>query len=307
MSEEQAPVDAPFRLVEILGAAAIDPIEVFDVGAMAEGRSRYDALSRQGLCRVTGFEINSDQIPAAEAALPPGSKVLPFALGDGGPATLHVTLYRGCSSLFEPNPDVIDMFEAISATSEVGNFRVVDRVEIGTRRLDDIAECPLADYAKLDIQGAELMVLENGMEKLSQAVVIETEVEFVEVYRGQPLFGDIQTFLRSQGFVLHKLVDISGRNFRPLSTGDPTDAMSQFLWADAVFVRDFARLDLYTVPQFLKAAIIMHDVYFSYDLTHVFLYAYDFTTGSTYAEAYRDRLSQFNAVPRQFANIRTHL
>ena len=37
MSEEQAPVHAPFRLAEILGAAAIDPIEVFDVGAMAEG------------------------------------------------------------------------------------------------------------------------------------------------------------------------------------------------------------------------------------------------------------------------------
>ena len=95
MSEEQAPVDAPFRLAEILGAAAIDPIEVFDVGAMAEGRPRYDALSRQGLCRVTGFEINSDQIPAAEAALPPGSKVLPFALDDGGPATLHVTSTGG--------------------------------------------------------------------------------------------------------------------------------------------------------------------------------------------------------------------
>ncbi len=107
--------------------------------------------------------------------------------------------------------------------------------------------------------------------------------------------------------MLHKLVDISGRNFRPLSTGDPTDAMSQFLWADAVFVRDFAKLDLFTMPQFLKAAIILHDVYFSYDLAHLFLYYYDFTTGSTFAEAYRDRLSQYESTPRQFANIRAHL
>jgi hypothetical protein len=89
---------------------------------------------------VTGFEINADQILAAEVVLPPGSRVLPFALGDSGLATLHATLYRGCFSLFEPNPDVIDILEAISATSEGGNFRVVDRVDIGTGRLDDIAE-----------------------------------------------------------------------------------------------------------------------------------------------------------------------
>lgn len=99
-------------------------------------------------------------------------------------------------------------------------------MEIGIRRLDDIAECPLIDYAKLNIQGADLMILENGLEKFSQAVVIETEVEFVEVYRRQPLFGDILKFLSSQGFVLHKLVDIYERNFRPLSTHDPTDVMS---------------------------------------------------------------------------------
>ena len=144
-------------------------------------------------------------------------------------------------------------------------------------------------------------------QRLSQAVVIETEVEFVEVYCGQLLFCDIQTFLRSQGFVLHKLVDISGRNFRPVSTGDPTDAMSQFLWAGGVFVRDFAKLDLYTVPQFLMVATVLHDVYFSHDFAHVFLCAHEFPTGSIYAEAYRDRLSQFNAALRQFANIRTHL
>jgi hypothetical protein len=152
-----------------------------------------------------------------------------FAFGDGDPAIHHVTCYSECCSLFEPIPDVIDMFEAISAILEGGNFRVVDRVEIGTLRLDDIIESPLIDCAELNIKGAELRVLENGMERLSQAVLIKTEVEFVKVYRGQPLFSDIQTFRRSQGFAPHKLNGIFGRNFNPLSSGDPTDAMSQFL------------------------------------------------------------------------------
>ena len=40
------------------------------------------------------YEVNAEQIPAAEAVLPPGLRVLPFALGDGRPATFHVTFYR---------------------------------------------------------------------------------------------------------------------------------------------------------------------------------------------------------------------
>ena len=167
-----------------LGEAASAAIEILDVGAMIEGQPRYDGLLRQGSCRITGFEVNPERIPEIRAALPPGSQVLPYALGDGNPATLHITLYRGCCSLFKPNADVIDMFESIFASSETGNFRVVGEVNVETVRLDDVDECPSADYAKLDVQGAELLVLEHVMQKLADAVIIETEVEFVEIYRG---------------------------------------------------------------------------------------------------------------------------
>ena len=98
--------------------------------------------------------MNPERIPEIGWRLPPGSEVLPHALGDGNPATLHLRLYRGCSSLFEPNADVIDMFESISASSETGNFKVVGEVNVETVRLDDVDECPSADYAKLDVQGA---------------------------------------------------------------------------------------------------------------------------------------------------------
>jgi hypothetical protein len=38
---------------------------------------------------------------------------------------------------------------------------------------------------------------------LADALVVETEAEFVPLYRGQPLFGDLQVFLRDQGFLLY--------------------------------------------------------------------------------------------------------
>ena len=95
MADNEAPA-APFELAEILGEAASDAIEIVDVGAMIEGQPRYDALLRQENCRITGFEANPERIPEIRAAWPPGSQVLPYALGDGNPATLHLTLYRGC-------------------------------------------------------------------------------------------------------------------------------------------------------------------------------------------------------------------
>ena len=188
-----------------------------------------------------------------------------------------------------------------------GNFRVFSKEIISTRRLDEIEECQQADFIKSDVRGAELLVLENALQKISNAVVIETEVEFVEIYRNQPLFGDIQRFMRDQGFVLHKLVDISGRNFRPMSTRDPTQALSQFFWANAVFVKEHAKIGDYSPEQMLKAAVILHEIYLSYDLVHILLYAHDFATHSEYATKYRDEMGKIKNLPRQFANVRRQL
>ncbi len=81
--------------------------------------------------------------------------------------------------------------------------------------------------------------MRNGTKKLQDVLVVETEVEFLALYKDQPLFGDLQVFLRDHGFVLHKLIDVAGRPFRPISPPNPHTPMSQLLWADAIFVRDF--------------------------------------------------------------------
>ena len=60
--------------------------------------------------------------------------------------------------------------------------------------------------------------MRNAVATLTGTVVIDCEVEFVPMYRGQPLFGDIQCFLREQGFMLHKFIDVDGRAFRRSST-----------------------------------------------------------------------------------------
>ena len=58
------------------------------------------------------------------------------------------------------------------------------------------------DFIKIDTQGSELDILEGSLDFLSRTVGIEVEMEFVEVYKGQPLFDEVNSFLTRNGFNL---------------------------------------------------------------------------------------------------------
>ena len=281
-------------------------VQILDVGAMPEGEARYRPLLDSGLAFVTGFEPQADQLAKLRAA-PGPYRWLPHILGDGRPGTFHVTRYPGCSSLLEPDPAVIDLFHRISAGRSGGNFFVVERRPVQTVRLDDVPERPRPDHVKIDVQGAALMVLEHATESLRDTLVIEVEAEFIPLYKNQPLFGDLQSFLGRQGFLFHKFVDICGRAFVPMAPPNPAAAVSQALWADAIFVRDFTRLDGFSHEQLRKAALILHEVYRSYDLALRFLTELDRRSGDDLGRRYHEALLKQGALPRHFMTVRENL
>ena len=163
---------------------------------------------------------------------------------------------------------------------------VVEEVDVQTHRLDDL-DIDEFDLLKIDIQGAELMVLQNGLQTMKDALVIHTEVEFMPLYTGQPLFGEVDQFLRSQGFVFHRFVEEISRVLKPLSINNNVHAgLSQLFWADAVYIRDFTRLDLLAPEQLLRLAAILHECYRSYDLALHFLTEYDRRIGTHFGDTY---------------------
>jgi FkbM family methyltransferase len=282
-------------------------VEILDVGAMDEGEDRYDVLRSMGLANVTGVEPNEEQYAKLQNTENRSGSYLPYFLGTGEKQTFNLTRYPGCSSLYRPDPRVIDPFTSIG-TSENGNFRVVKTMEVQTHQLNDVSQCPLPDYVKLDVQGGELDILKHGMEKLKNTLVIETEVEFVALYENQPLFGDIQVFLREHGFCLHKFVDIAGRSFKPFARDNNRyAATSQLLWADAIFVKDFKAFEIYTDEQLLKSALILHQLYFSYDLVHLILRHYDSRSGSSLNEKYLQALQSHPDLPSLYMNLKEHI
>ena len=163
---------------------------------------------------------------------------------------------------------------------------------VGTTRIDDIAEIDDIDFIKIDVQGAELPVLQNARRALSGAVVVQVEVEFVELYQGQPLFADVDLFLRAQGFQFHTFTGFGSRAFKPLAPQAGVNAgFRQYLWSDAIYVRDWMRLDAVPEAKLRAYAILAHDVLKSPDLTHFVLTALDRRTQGSLADEFVFRLT----------------
>jgi FkbM family methyltransferase len=215
-----------------------------------------------GSANIVGFEPNAEALAELQAMRGPNEIYLPHAVGDGCLHTLRFCRAAGMTSLLEPNPAVLGLFHGFPDWGTVTGTTIVQTV-----RLDDIAETKGADLIKLDIQGAELMVLQHAAQRLADAVIVQAEVEFLPLYLDQPLFGDVDRLLRQHGFMLHRFFPDVSRVVRPLCiNNDPYAGLSQLVWADAIFIRDITCLDRLSDRQLLAMAAILHDCYGSVDV-----------------------------------------
>ncbi len=258
-------------------------VKVVDIGANPiNGPAPYEALLKSNCAEVVGFEPNLEALAELEKIKGPNEIYLPHAIGDGKRHTLNFCQAPGMTSLLTPNPKVLGLFHGFPDWG-----RIVATEQIDTVRLDDIPETSNVDFLKMDIQGAELMVLRNAENRLRDALVVQTEVEFMEMYVDQPLFSDIDLFMRERGFVFHRFFPTVSRVIRPLMVDNSIYAgLSQLLWADAVFVRDFTKLELMTDRQLVSAAAILHECFQSIDLALHLLNEYDRRQGSQMAVNY---------------------
>ena len=266
-------------------------ITALDIGASdVEGPPPYASWQNDPSFSLVGFEPSPEEfekLQAAAAVANSGNRhrktYLPYALGDGNEAELKICRVAGMTSLLEPDLDLLGHFFGFGEWSQV-----VKRIPISTRRLDDLVEIERADYLKLDVQGSELLILQNGTRVLSGAVCVHIEVNFVPFYHRQPLFAEIDQFLRGQGFLFHRFTPIISRTFPPfLIDGDIYRGLSQQLWADAIYFRPFVEFDRLPVEALLRTALIAHDLYGSLDLANLALAASDRRTGQSRAEDYQ--------------------
>lgn len=196
------------------------PIVIVDGGA----RNKTWELPRLApFCDVIGFEPNRKEhakLLAGTTDLEVANKVrdLPYrsiryidkALADrSGRATLHVTRGPGACSLLEPNVELIATIEHHFSFGKglAEQFQIVGTEDVETTTLDVVAEeqeLDRIDYLKLDTQGTEYECLlgAESLLKASKVGIIKSEVEFLPLYKGQRLFGEIDAYLRSHSLML---------------------------------------------------------------------------------------------------------
>lgn len=268
-------------------------INILDIGAALNENPPYQSLIDAGRARIIGFEPNTQECEKLNHEYGAPHRFFPYFVSDGQPATFHETNWVLTGSLFEPNMPLLDKFWNLGEV-----MTKVASHSVSTTRIDDISEIGDVDFIKIDVQGAELAVFRNALRILADTVLIQTEVEFVEFYKGQPMFADVDIFLRGQGFQFHSFDGFGRRAFKPLiGGGNLNDGFRQCLWSDALYVRDWMNLESLPEPKLRNYAVLAHDVLQSYDLAHLVLAALDRKTGRNISKEYVRRMTEADLVP----------
>nr|WP_255435536.1 FkbM family methyltransferase [Paracoccus sp. S1E-3] len=235
---------------------------VVDIGANPLTAPPYKLLMDLDGCDVWGFEPQQSAYEDLIKLAGPREHYLPHAVGDGGDRVLNVCKASGFTSMLEPN---------VAAFDYLGRFhrqgRVIQRIPFSTSRLDDL-DMPQVDLVKIDIQGGERTVFENGRRMLGGAVAVITEVAAIPLYVDQPLLDAQMAELRESGYHLHKFMTFWAKPLKNIvSDGRARAVRSQLIDGDAVFVRALLELNTQDTEWLKHLAVLSDGVFASFDLT----------------------------------------
>jgi FkbM family methyltransferase len=237
---------------------------------------------------LLGFEVDPDLCSNLNKQSPKGVVYYPVALGRTEESrAFHETQDPMCSSLYVPDERYPELFQNL----EVMKLKAVRQID--TVSLNQFAKeynIGAVDFIKIDIQGAELEVFQGGTEVLKDVLCIISEVEFLPLYKDQPLFGEVEAFLGRQGLRFHKFLGVGGRAMKPVIINGNPNFPVQHMWADAVFFRDLLGSRFLNDAQLLKLAILL-DLYQSPDVAFFLLNQFDTRYSTELANEYMTRLT----------------
>jgi FkbM family methyltransferase len=207
-------VPSVHRLVSLIHRYGLAPKSVFDIGVAYGTSWLYAAFPEAQFYLI---DPSWESVPYMEQwARKLKANILNIALGDSrGSTTIRTRATIENSTLLH----------------DITQPPIESCYEVPIRRFDaEIANFARPAFCKIDVEGAELLVLRGMGERITEFDIFVVECNMVSLYANGPEFWDIIELFNSHAFVLYDLV---GGVRRPCD-----DALHQI---DAVFVpRDSA-------------------------------------------------------------------
>lgn len=122
--------------------------------------------------------------------------------------------------------------------------------------LINIQRVPPIDFLSMDVQGAELDILNGASDSLKSSIIgVVCETEFSPLYEDQPLFSDIQNRLRRDKYRLLKIYNL--QNFNSSSYVKELTGSGFLVVGESLFLKDKSfrpNLSKEEIIQFIKLA-----------------------------------------------------
>ena len=234
-------------------------INFLDIGASGGPEAKWKNLFEY--INYTAFEPNKESFEKIQTELKGKFNKLQlfdFALSDfNGDAPLFITSSEYCCSMLKPNEKWLSRFEFRKL------FEVQGKTTVCVRRLDSLIDFHNQnfDIIKIDVQGAELKVMNGGLDFFKQAFLIETESGFTENYIGESRFDQIATRMIENNYLLF---DLNYNHRIPRSSFPFQNSINnaQPLWCEATWLKDLikeneAKHDFYITKETLLVKLMI--------------------------------------------------
>jgi FkbM family methyltransferase len=233
------------RWTEVADFLRANQVILMDVGARGDAPPERQSME-EFVLRV-GFEADEDECRRLNERQ--AGRFFPnLVAGEVGPLTLNIFRDPAQSSVLT----ITERFRRLwLGDMPIDKTFTSDAITLDLFLADHADLAP--DFLKLDTQGMELSILQGADQALGAIGLVEVEVEFVEQYEGQPLFGDVSRFMMDHGYELLYL----SRVFATRKQVYSGPGRGQLVYGDALFGKREDRVDAFSPEQLTKYAILL--------------------------------------------------
>ena len=145
------------------------------------------------------------------------------------------------------------------------------------------------DFIKIDVQGYESIIIENGKQKIKDSLVLQVELSPVNLYIGEKKMSEVVPEIEKLGFNLNMFHNINTRTYKPMVLqGNTGIGLHTLFQLDCVFVKDFNHISEMDVEKLKKLILIMFYSYKSYDFVDYLITILDKKQNTNLISKYRE-------------------